>query len=79
MGRTLQNTMVNLGIQNSCDEAMYQLGLDIEELEDMEEDAGKFESLLRLKKWLCCQGGCIAIMQESVLNYAQDYLYQIKY
>ena len=57
MGRTLQNTMVNLGIQNSCDEAMYQLGLDIEELEDMEEDAGKFESLLRLKKWLYCQGG----------------------
>merc|ERR1719495_139228 len=37
MGRTLQNTMVNLGLQNKCDEAMYQLGLDIEELE---EDAG---------------------------------------
>lgn len=40
MGRSLQNTMVNLGIQNACDEAMYQLGLDIEELEDLEEDAG---------------------------------------
>jgi starch phosphorylase len=40
MGRTLTNTMVNLGIQSSCDEALYQLGLDIEELEDMEEDAG---------------------------------------
>uniref|UniRef100_S4RLF1 Alpha-1,4 glucan phosphorylase n=1 Tax=Petromyzon marinus TaxID=7757 RepID=S4RLF1_PETMA len=40
MGRTLQNTMVNLGVQNSCDEAMYQLGLDIEELEEIEEDAG---------------------------------------
>ncbi|KAM7164625.1 glycogen phosphorylase, liver form [Macrochelys suwanniensis] len=40
MGRTLQNTMINLGLQNACDEAIYQLGLDIEELEDMEEDAG---------------------------------------
>ncbi|KAJ8309043.1 hypothetical protein KUTeg_013917 [Tegillarca granosa] len=40
MGRSLSNTMVNLGIQSSCDEAMYQLGLDIEELEEIEEDAG---------------------------------------
>lgn len=40
MGRTLSNTMINLGIQTTCDEAIYQLGLDMEELEDMEEDAG---------------------------------------
>lgn len=40
MGRSLSNTMINLGIQNACDEALYQLGLDIEELEDLEEDAG---------------------------------------
>ncbi|XP_076803647.1 glycogen phosphorylase, muscle form-like isoform X2 [Clavelina lepadiformis] len=40
MGRALQNTMLNLEIQTSCDEAMYQLGLDIEELEELEEDAG---------------------------------------
>uniref|UniRef100_A0AAR5PAZ5 Alpha-1,4 glucan phosphorylase n=2 Tax=Dendroctonus ponderosae TaxID=77166 RepID=A0AAR5PAZ5_DENPD len=40
MGRTLSNTMINLGIQSPCDEALYQLGLDIEELEEMEEDAG---------------------------------------
>ncbi|XP_067388989.1 glycogen phosphorylase, brain form [Emydura macquarii macquarii] len=40
MGRTLQNTMVNLGLQNGCDEAIYQLGLDLEELEEIEEDAG---------------------------------------
>lgn len=32
--------MVNLGIRNECDEALYQLGLDIEELESKEEDAG---------------------------------------
>ncbi|KAF0300511.1 Glycogen phosphorylase [Amphibalanus amphitrite] len=64
MGRTLQNTMINLGIQSACDEALYQVGLeldtpaplshptdprppsrrqvglDIEELQDIEEDAG---------------------------------------
>ncbi|XP_059618719.1 glycogen phosphorylase [Phlebotomus argentipes] len=40
MGRSLQNTMINLGLQGACDEAMYQLGLDIEELEELEEDAG---------------------------------------
>ncbi|KAK6478878.1 glycogen phosphorylase [Huso huso] len=40
MGRTLENTMINLGLQNACDEAIYQLGLDMEDLEEMEEDAG---------------------------------------
>ncbi|XP_042566921.1 glycogen phosphorylase, muscle form [Cyprinus carpio] len=40
MGRTLQNTMVNLALENACDEALYQLGLDMEELQEMEEDAG---------------------------------------
>merc|ERR1719431_784580 len=40
MGRSLTNTMINLGIQGACDEAMYQLGLDIEDIESYEEDAG---------------------------------------
>ena len=40
MGRTLTNTMINIGIQSACDEALYQMGLDIEELEEIEEDAG---------------------------------------
>lgn len=38
IGRSLQNTMINLDIDDSCDDAMYQLGLDIEELEQMESD-----------------------------------------
>ena len=40
MGRSLTNTMINIGIQSACDEALYQMGLDIEELEEIEEDAG---------------------------------------
>ena len=27
MGRTLQNTMINLGLQNACDEAIYQVSI----------------------------------------------------
>jgi len=40
MGRTLSNTMMNIGVQAAVDEALYQLGLDIEELQEIEEDAG---------------------------------------
>lgn len=40
VGRSLTNTMINLGIQSEIDEAMYQLGLDIEDIEELEEDAG---------------------------------------
>lgn len=40
MGRVLINIMVNIGINNECQEVMYQFGLDMEELESMEEDVG---------------------------------------
>jgi len=40
LGRSLSNMMINLGMQGVCDEAMYQLGLALEELQDEEEDAG---------------------------------------
>lgn len=40
IGRSLQNAIINLGIENACDEAMYQIGLDIEELCEFEGDAG---------------------------------------
>ena len=41
MARALTNTMVNLGIHSTVDEAIYhQLGMDIEELQEYEEDAG---------------------------------------
>lgn len=38
MGRFLQNSMINIGIEDAADEAMYQLGLDIEELESLERE-----------------------------------------
>ena len=39
MGRTLSNCMINLGIENDVDEALYEMGLNIEELEELEMDA----------------------------------------
>lgn len=54
MGRTLANCMINLGIENDIDEALYEMGLNIEELEELEMDAalgngglGSSNSLLR--------------------------------
>eukprot|EP00731_Ephydatia_muelleri_P027242 Em0019g115a len=40
MGRSLTNAMVNLGIDSEIEEALYELGLDLEELQEEEEDAG---------------------------------------
>jgi len=40
MGRTLSNTMINLGITDVVLKAMYKLGLDLEELLEAEHDAG---------------------------------------
>ncbi|KAL3883611.1 hypothetical protein ACJMK2_029857 [Sinanodonta woodiana] len=40
IGRSLTNTMINLGIKDSCDAAIARMGLEIEELQSMEEDAG---------------------------------------
>nr|XP_042894849.1 glycogen phosphorylase, brain form-like [Parasteatoda tepidariorum] len=40
MGRTLTNAMINIGIKDECEIAMYELGLDLEELADQEADAG---------------------------------------
>lgn len=40
MGRSLTNAMVNLGVDSEVEEALYELGLDLEELQEREEDAG---------------------------------------
>jgi len=40
MGRTLTNTMLNIGIEKESAAALYQLGLRLEHLEELENDAG---------------------------------------
>jgi len=39
MGRTLMNSLLNLGIETDYRKALNQLGLDLEEVKDMEHDA----------------------------------------
>lgn len=40
IGRTLRNSLVNLGILDNCKKAVHDLGFDIEALFEMESDAG---------------------------------------
>jgi glycogen phosphorylase len=40
IGKLLRQTTINLNIKNEVDEASYQLGLNIEDLEEIEEEAG---------------------------------------
>lgn len=36
MGRSLTNTMINLGIRSLCEKSLYKMGLRMEELEEVE-------------------------------------------
>ena len=40
MGRMLTNNLMNMGIYDICRDGLYDLGYDINELEDLEADAG---------------------------------------
>jgi starch phosphorylase len=40
MGRTLQNTVINLGMDESVGQMLHELGMDLEELKEEELDAG---------------------------------------
>ncbi|UCG17100.1 MAG: glycogen/starch/alpha-glucan phosphorylase [Phycisphaerales bacterium] len=40
MGRTLGNSLVNLNLYDECYQALFELGYDLEDIREMEEDAG---------------------------------------
>jgi len=40
MGRSLGNNLINLGFYDECYEAMHDLGYDLEDIREIEEDAG---------------------------------------
>ena len=39
IGRTLTNSLLNMGIRDECEQALYELGLDLEQLRELEDDA----------------------------------------
>jgi len=73
MGRTLSNAMLNLGIKDAVDKAMYALGLELEELIDSEPDAGLGNG--GLGRLAACFIDSCATLQLPVTGYGLRYEY----
>ena len=73
MGRTLSNAMLNLGVDDVVSQAMYDLGIDIEELIDAEPDAGLGNG--GLGRLAACFIDSCATLQLPVTGYGLRYEY----
>jgi len=73
MGRSLSNAMLNLGVTDEVSEAMYDLGLEIEELFDSEPDAGLGNG--GLGRLAACFIDSCATLQLPVTGYGLRYEY----
>jgi starch phosphorylase len=73
MGRTLSNAMLNLGVTDTVTQAMYDLGLDIEELISSEQDAGLGNG--GLGRLAACLIDSCATLQLPVIGYGLRYEY----
>ena len=73
MGRTLSNAMLNLGVNDVVTEAMYDLGIQIEELISAEMDAGLGNG--GLGRLAACFIDSCATLQLPVIGYGLRYEY----
>jgi len=73
MGRSLSNAMLNLGIDDVVSKAMYDLGLELEELVDSEPDAGLGNG--GLGRLAACFIDSCATLQLPVTGYGLRYEY----
>ncbi|MBL6986336.1 MAG: glycogen/starch/alpha-glucan phosphorylase [Methylobacter sp.] len=73
MGRTLSNAMLNLGVTDTVTQAMYDLGLAIEELISSEQDAGLGNG--GLGRLAACFIDSCATLQLPVIGYGLRYEY----
>lgn len=73
MGRSLSNAMLNLGVTDATAKAMYDLGLEIEEIIDAEADAGLGNG--GLGRLAACFIDSCATLQLPVLGYGLRYEY----
>lgn len=73
MGRTLSNAMLNLGVTDTVTQAMYDLGIDIEELISCEQDAGLGNG--GLGRLAACFIDSCATLQLPVTGYGLRYEY----
>lgn len=73
MGRTLSNAMLNLEVTDEATRAMYELGLEMEELVDSEPDAGLGNG--GLGRLAACFIDSCATLQLPVIGYGLRYEY----
>jgi glycogen phosphorylase len=73
MGRTLSNAMLNLGVTDTVTQAMYDLGIAIEELISSEQDAGLGNG--GLGRLAACLIDSCATLQLPVIGYGLRYEY----
>ena len=73
MGRTLSNAMLNLGITDAVSQAMYDLGIELEELADSEMDAGLGNG--GLGRLAACFVDSCATLELPVIGYGLRYEY----
>jgi starch phosphorylase len=73
MGRSLSNAMLNLGVDDVIEQALYDLGLEIEELIDAEPDAGLGNG--GLGRLAACFIDSCATLQLPVTGYGLRYEY----
>jgi glycogen phosphorylase len=77
MGRTLGNALINLGLHEQWDEALKALGLSIEELQEVEWDAGLGNG--GLGRLAACFLDSLASMQLPAYGYGIRYEYGMFY
>jgi glycogen phosphorylase len=73
MGRTLSNAMLSMGINSAAEKAMYELGINIEELIESEPDAGLGNG--GLGRLAACFIDSCASLQLPVTGYGLRYEY----
>ncbi len=73
MGRSLSNAMLNLGVNDTATQAMYDLGIVLEELIDSEVDAGLGNG--GLGRLAACFMDSCATLQLPVIGYGLRYEY----
>ena len=73
MGRTLRNAMLNLALDSATKKALEQLGLDLEELAEIENDAGLGNG--GLGRLAACFLDSCATLQLPVTGYGIRYEY----
>ncbi|BBP45081.1 alpha-1,4 glucan phosphorylase [Thiosulfatimonas sediminis] len=73
IGRSLTNNLLNLGIEDATHQALYDLGLDLEQLEETERDAGLGNG--GLGRLAACFMDSCATLRLPVMGYGLRYEY----